>query len=137
MSQNRRGFTLIELVIMIAIGGILSLGLGKAAGNLIKMELQNRDYLIALNIAKRQMAIMQNAAYPAVAAEAALTADAAFPNYIPTQTVVSIATSVDAGGTTNSIRQITIRVRLNSLAGAVLIRLDTYRSNIITFGTGS
>ena len=130
--RNDRGFSLMEMTIMIAIGAVLFTSLSRSVMTLSELITDNRNYTIALSLAKRQMAIMNNAAYPAVAAEAAQTAHTDFPSFIPTQTVTSVATSG-----TNSIRQITIRIRLNSVTGPVLIRLDTYRSNIITFGNGT
>ena len=117
---------------MIAIGAVLFTGMTRAAQTLMETAIEGRNYMIALNLAKWQMAISNNAAYPAVVAETAQTADAAFPNFIPTQTVTSVATNG-----ANSIRLITIRIRLNSVTGPVLVRLDTYRSNIITFGNGT
>ena len=129
--NNRRGYSLVEMSIMIAVGSFLFISLGRAVMGLVENAIDNRNYTTALNIAKWQMAKMNNAAYPAVVAETAQTADPAFPSFIPTQTVVDVATSG-----TNSIRQITVRVRLDSVSGTVLIRLDTYRSDIITFGNG-
>ena len=128
---NRRGYSLIEIIITIAVAAILFVGLSRAAQNLIKSVIDNRNNTIAFNIAKYQMSVMNNAAYPAVVAETAQTADPAFPSFIPTQEVVSVAVSGSY-----SIRQITVRVRLNSISGAVLIRLDTYRTNLATFGDG-
>ena len=121
-----------ELTLTIAIGGIIFLGATRAVHTFVDAANENRNYLIALNLAKRQMAIMMNSAYPAVAAETLQAADATFPSYVPTQTVVSFATDG-----AYSIRQITIRIRVGTVTGPVLIRLDTYRSDAITFGTGS
>ena len=130
--RNKRGFTLIEMTIMIGVAAVLFISVSRAAQTLVDASVENRNYLVALNLAKNQMAIMNNAAYPAVAAETTQTAISPFTDFIPTQEVVSVATS---GG--NSIRQITIRIRLGSATGSVLIRLDTYRSNILTFGNGT
>ena len=127
----RRGFTLIELVMMIGVGAVLFTSISKAVLAMNEMIIENRNYVVALNIAKRQMAVMNNSAYPAVAAEAALAADANYPQFIPTQEVSAVA------GATDTIRLITVRVRLQSVSGPVLIRLDTYRSNVITFGNGT
>ena len=129
---GRAGFTLIELVMMTAIGGIILTGMSLATQTQMRTVIDNRNYLIALNLAKQEMAVMNLAAYPAVAAEAALTADPAFPNFTPTQEVVSIATN---GG--NSIREIRIRIRKGSISGPVLVALYTYRSDILTFGNGT
>ena len=130
--MNRRGFTLIELVMMTAIGGIILTSVSLATQTQIRTAIDNRNYLVALNLAKQEMAVMNLGTYPAVAAEAALTADSAFPDFIPTQEVVSVATN---GG--NSIREIRIRIRKGSISGAVLVALYTYRSDILTFGNGT
>ncbi len=128
---KKRGFTLIELILMIAVGSILLLGISSAAQLQVKATTDNRDFLIALHLAKRQMAIMNKGAYPAVASEAALTADAAFPDFIPTREVVSVDTSGSF-----SLREIRIRIRKGSSSGPVLITLYTYRSDLLTFGNG-
>ena len=124
--------SLLELTITIAVGSVLLISITRAAHTQLKNAIVARNYVIALNLAKMQMAMMNNAAYPAVAAEAALTADVTFPNFIPTQEVVSVAVS---GG--DSIREVRIRIREGSVTGSVLVLLYTYRSNIITFGNGT
>lgn len=131
MKRAVRGATLIELTMMIAVAAVFFIGLSRGYMTLVKCTADSRDYLIAYNLARRQMAIMNNSAYPAVVAETALAADPDFPNFIPTQTVTSVATSGS-----NSIRLITVRIRRNSLSGAVLVRLDTYRTDLVTFGNG-
>ena len=131
--NNKRGFTLIELTVMIAIGAILTVGMAVSAETQMKTVVDNRNFLIALNLAKRQMAIMNRSAYPAVVAETALTADSNFPNFIVTQEVVP----VDNDGGSKSIREIRVRVRLDSISGAVLVILYTYRSDILSFGNGT
>ena len=128
---NRRGFTLIEMVLTIALGAVLLTGLGIATQAQMKSAIDNRDFLVALHLAKRQMAIMNLGTYPVVAAEAALSADANFPHFIPTREVTSVDTS---GG--NSIREIRIRIRKGTSTGPVLVMLITYRSNIVTIGNG-
>ena len=128
LSNCKRGFSLIELVIMIAVSSALFVGMGRAVQSQIDTATDNRDYLIALHLAKRQMAIMNEAAYPAVGTTTPAS-DADFPSFTFYQVVTSVATSG-----TNSIRQIQMDVLRGS---TVLVRLYTYRSNIITFGNGS
>ena len=130
--RKLRGFTLIEMTLMIGVGSVLMFGLTFAAHAQLKAVVDNRNMLIALNLAKLQMALINNAAYPAVVSETAQTADTAFPDFIPTKEVVSVDTS---GG--NSIREIRIRVRYGSSSGPVLVVLYAYRSDIITFGNGT
>lgn len=123
---------MIELVAMIAIASVLFTGFTRVIQNQIRNVISNRNSLIALNIAKREMARINVAAYPAVdGAETALAADPAFPSFIPTRYVTSVAISGS-----NSIRLITVRVRLNSVTGTQLIRLDTYRTDLASFGDG-
>ena len=131
--RKKRGFSLIEMTIMIAIGAVLFTGMTRAAQTLMETAIENRDYMIALNIAKWEMAICNNAAFPASGGgELAQTADTAFPDFIPTKEVTNVANSG-----ANNLNLITVRVRRGSSSGPVLIRLDTYRSNIITFGNGT
>jgi hypothetical protein len=126
--KNKRGVTLLELTMMIALGSILIIGISRGAQAQIKNTVDMRNYMIALNLAKKQMAIMNNGAYPAVGTTAP-AADAAFPNFTYSQVVSSVATSG-----VYSIRQIQLDV-LNGTR--VLVRLYTYRSDLITFGNGS
>ena len=130
--KRLRGFTLMEITITIAVAAVLFTGVSSAVQALIGAAVQNRDYLIALNLAKRQMAVMNNSSYPAVASETALSADSAFTDFIPTQEVVSVATNGS-----ESIREIRVRVRRGSSSGPVLVLLYTYRSSIVSFGDGT
>ncbi len=133
---RRRGFSLMELIIMIAVAGALFTGLSRAVNNLIQKAAINREYLIALNIAKLEMAKINIGAFPGVdGAEVALTADPDFPSFIPTRFVTSVATSI--GPPARAINLITVQVRRNSLTGSVLIRLDTYRTDLVSFGNGT
>lgn len=116
---------------MIGVGAVLFIGIGRASGALMEAAIENRDYQAALQIAKWQMVKTMNGAYPAVAGETAQSADAAFPNFIPTLEVVSI----DTDGS-YSIRELRVRVRRGTSAGPVLIALYNYRSDAITYGTG-
>jgi prepilin-type N-terminal cleavage/methylation domain-containing protein len=129
--KNNRGYTLIEMIIVIAVGSILMAGLVSAAQIQFKSTVENRNYLVALNLAMRQMAIANSADYPALSIETAQTADSSFPNFIPTQEV----TLIDTSGI-HSLELICVRVRLGSLSGPVLVALNTYRSDILTLGDG-
>jgi prepilin-type N-terminal cleavage/methylation domain-containing protein len=128
---RKRGFTLIEMTLMIAVGSILVTSLVFAAQTHYKATIENRNYLIGFNLARRQMAIMYNTGYPAIMSETAQAVDSGFPDFIPTQEVTLIDS---AGG--HTLEQICIRVRLRSSTGPVLASLYTFRSDIITFGDG-
>ena len=127
--KAKRGFSLIELVIMIAVSSALFVGMGRAVQSQIKMAGDNRDYLIALNLAKQQMAIMNLASLPAVGTTTPSDVGVAFSGFTFTQVVTSIAVS----GSFN-LRQIQMDVLKG---GTVLVRLYTYRTDLVTFGDGS
>jgi type II secretory pathway pseudopilin PulG len=120
-----------EMTIMIAVGGILAMGITRAAQGQIREAMDNKEMQVALNLAKRQMAIMNNGALPAVVAETSLGADATFTDMFITQEVTSVAVS----GSFN-LRQVIVRVRNSSATGTVLILLRTYRTDLVTFGNG-
>ncbi len=127
-----RGFTLVELIIMTAVGGVLLTGLGLSVQNQINASITNRNYLVALQLAKRQMAIVQNAAYPSPMGETAQTVDANFPDFFPTLQVVT----ADTNGPV-TLLEIYVRVREGSSSGPLLVELFTYRSNLVTYGNGT
>lgn len=129
--RSRSGFTLIEITLIIAIAAILMTSAGIEAVTQYRATVGNRNFIIAYNLARDQMAQLNNLAYPAVTAEAVLTPDGDFPDFIPTLEVAEIDTSGSY-----SLRQICFRMRLGSFAGPVLVTLYTYRSDILTYGDG-
>ncbi len=116
-----------ELTLMIAVGAILTLGIGRSIQNQIASAIDIRNYMVAMNLGKQQMAIMNNAAYPALGTTTPAS-DASYPNFTFSQVVTSVAIS---GG--NNIRQIQMDVLIGS---DVIIRLYTYRTNTGVFGDG-
>ena len=129
--KNKRGFTLMEMAITIAVGAILMTSLGMLAQAQYGAMVENRNYIIAYNLARDRMASLSNLDYPAVSAETGLTPDSDFPGFIPTQEV----TQLDTSGA-HSLRQVCLRKRLGSVTGPVLVTLYTYRSDLLTFGDG-
>lgn len=129
--RNRLGFTLMEMILMIAVGSMLVTSLVTAAQAHYKATIENRNYLIAFNLARNQMAAMYNSGYPSVMSETAQSVDSDFPDFVPTQEVTQEDT---AGG--HTLNKICIRVRLGSSTGPVLVSLYTFRSDIITYGDG-
>ena len=127
--SGQRGFTLMEMTMMIAIGAVLLSGLSRAVQNEVYQTNELRYKLIATHLANRQMAIMWNTAYPSVGTSSSAQIDATdFPSFMYTQGVADVATN---GG--NSLRSIEIIVTLN---GKEYARLESYWSNVVTFGNG-
>jgi type II secretory pathway pseudopilin PulG len=125
--KRKSGLTLVELVLMIAISSVLLISLSRAVQALIESQVVMRDTYIALNLAKLQMAKMNNAAYPAAGTTNPTSAES-FTDFGYTQVVTEIFTS---GG--NSVREIYLDV---TRAGEVLVRLYTYRTNAVNGTTG-
>ena len=126
--HNDRGFSLMELTLMIAVGAILLVGVGRAIQNQMVNAIDMRNFMVSLNLVKRQMAVMNNAAYPAVGTTSPAT-DALFPNF----TFTRVVTAVAANGA-NNIRRIQMDV---SIGGDLIVRVYTYRTNTATFGNGT
>lgn len=126
--KNKRGFSLMELIMMIAVGAVLFIGTSRAVHTQIKKAIELRNYMIALNLARQKMAVMNNAACPAVGTTTP-AADGSFSGFTFSQVVTSIGTS----GTSDICNQ----VRMDVLKGTdVIVRLYTYCSNLVSFGDG-
>ena len=123
-----RGFTLLEMTLMIGVGTVLVLGMSTAVQSQLKGAVDMRNYLIALELAKQQMAVMNNASHPGTGTTNP-SSDAAFPDFGFTQVVTSVATS----GSDN-IREVRLDTTMN---GIVLVRLYTYRTSTASFGDGT
>ena len=80
--KKLKGFTLIELVVVIGIASVLMVGMSRAVETSIKRFNQLRTMYIALNLAKRQLAILNNltiANLPAVGTQ--VFTDTSFPGF--------------------------------------------------------
>ena len=120
--NNKRGFSLIELTMMIAISAILLTGISRAVQTNLESAIEVRNSLIGLNLAKMQMAMMNNANYPAVSTTNPAS-DTSFSDFTFSQPVTTVTSSG-----TSSLEQIQLDT---SLGGRVLVRLYTYRTNTV------
>src|SRR3990167_3690659 len=129
--RKPNGFTLIEFVMIIAVGSFLVAGIVLFTRQQIVNGVKMRDFLIASNLAELKMAQMNNTAYPATGTTTP-SAEASFPGFIFQQVVTSVATS---GG--SSVRQIQMDVDYSgSSFTSPLVRLITYRQSNTPFGDG-
>ncbi len=131
-----RGFTLIELIMIIVIGAVLTIGIVKFTHQQIKDSTKMRDYLTALNLARLKMSIVNNTDYASMVASTSTTlpAEASFPGFI-TQRVVSAETT----GAPNGVKYKRIDIKVDYTGGTFtnpIIWLITYRESNITFGDG-
>jgi prepilin-type N-terminal cleavage/methylation domain-containing protein len=126
--RGERGFTLMEMVILIAVGSVLLVGLSRAIQSQIQAAVEQRNQLVALNLARHQMAVMMNSAYPGTGTTTP-SSDGAFPDFAFSQVVTNVVTSG-----ADTVNQIQMDVSAN---GRVLVRLYTYRTNTASFGDGA
>ena len=130
--KKKQGFTLIEFIVIIAVGSFLVVGIVLFTRQQIINTVKMQDFLIASNLARLKMAVMNNTAYPSVGTTAPST-EASFPGFIFRQAVTDVAAS---GG--SSLRQIQIDVDYSGGSfDNPIVRLITYRQSNTTFGDGA
>lgn len=134
--KARDGFTLVELIMIITIGSVLTIGIVKYTAQQVANGTQMRDYLIALNLAQLEMAQMNNTAYSTlpVSNTATLAQEASFPGF-DIQRIVSAETT----GSPNGVKYKRIDFKIDYHGGSFtnpLVWLVTYREDHITFGDG-
>src|SRR3989338_312905 len=103
-----KGFSLIEFIVMIAVGSFLVSGIVLFTLQQTKNGTQMRDFLVALDLARLKMAEMNNTAYASLpVGTTALADDPSFPGF-DIQRAVSLVNT----GAPNSvtIRRIDIRI---------------------------
>lgn len=123
--------SLIELVLLVGISVVVLSGSIRFTSTAVQRSVQSRDHLIALHLAKVQMAVMNEGAFPAVADT--FPTDAAFGGYILRQRVTAVS-----GVSPNRLRQIEMTVTRTggSYDSGALVKLFTYRQETTTFGNG-
>jgi len=132
---NRRGFTLIEMVMIIAVGSIVVGGMVLFSAQHARQSVQMRDQVVSIYLAQRYMAESNNVAFAALPpATTNFAADAAFGGFRARRIVTALATSG-----TNVLRQVEIQVARTADAAfaAPVARLWTYRQSNVTYGTGT
>lgn len=129
--KNKRGLTLVELTITIALASIMVYGITSSMHQQIRSSVQTRDYLVAMNIARLKMSEVRSEAYPATGTTT-LTAEASFPGYM----IQRVVTNVVSNGA-RSVRQVEINVaRTGGSFSSPLVRLVTQLTSVATFGDG-
>ena len=135
VKKNNQGFSLIEFIVMIAVGSFLVSGLVLFTRQQAVNGTQMRDFLVALDLARVKMAEMNNTAYASLTVgTTTLADDASFPGF----DIQRVITLVNTGAPNPvTIRQIDIKI---DYAGGTfsnpLIKLSAYRQSNTTFGDG-
>ena len=130
--MRSRGMTLIELVMIIAVGSALLVGVIKFTQQQILNGSRMRDYLIAANLAKLKMAVQNNTAYASLPAAGTLPAEASLGGFI---SQIRYGTIITSG--VDNLKPVFIDVDYTggSFANPV-VTLVSYREDHVTFGDG-
>ena len=140
--RNSRGMTLIELIMIIAIGSALVAGVVKFTQQQIYNGSRMRDYLVALNLARIQMAkdnntnyaTLRGASVPPFWTDLGSESGGSFPGFILRRYIQSETT----GATGVKIMQVDIKV---DYAGGTfanpIVWLITYHKDHVFFGPGT
>ena len=128
--RKTRGFTLIEMAIMIGVASVLIISITRSMQTTVWRFTRLRSTYIALNLAKKQMAMMNHEALPGNGTTNPAS-DASFPNFTYTQVV---ATPYTTGAPASNVRKIEMQV--STTTDGQLISLITYRDDIAAFGDG-
>lgn len=124
------GWTLIEIILMIAVGSILAIGATRAMQSQMSAVIQFRNYMVALHLAKRQMAILNNTAYASLTTASA--ADATFTSFTVATTVTTPYTSAAPAA---NVKKVVVEV--STPEDGILVQLNTYRTDVVSFGNGT
>ena len=129
--MNRRGLSLIELTITIAITSVLIYGITTSVRGFIRSVEHVRNTYVAMNLARLKMVEVRAGTYPGTGTTT-LASEASFPGYAMQRVVTNVASS---GG--RSVRRVQINVA-NSTAGfsTPLVRLESYVTSVASFGDG-
>ena len=126
--------TLVEIILLIAIGAVVTLGLGLFATEMTRQGIRSRDAVVAYNLARLKMAEADMANFSTLAlGNTALAGEPSFPGYAARREVSEVA-SVEG-----PILLWRVDIVIDYAGGTFaqpLARLVTYRHNLVRFGDG-
>ncbi len=135
MKNRARGFTIVELILVVAVGSLLVLGITLFTAQQVSNGSQMRDFLEALDLARLKMAEMNNTTYASLpVGTTTLTGEPSFPG-LALQRVVTLVNT----GAPNPVTLRRIDIKVDHTGGTFanpLIQLTTYRESNTTFGDG-
>jgi prepilin-type N-terminal cleavage/methylation domain-containing protein len=140
MNKGARGFTMVELIMTIAIGSVLVLGIVLFTRTQFEQSVRSSDLLTAMNLARLKMADLDRQAYASIPATGSTTnyaADPVIPGFI-VRLNVTLVESAGAGANLRELKQLELLV--DYVGGDFvppLARLITYRQNGTSFGNGT
>lgn len=133
--RKNRGLTLIELILVVAVGSILVVGLVLFARSEIENTVRVRDFLIAMNLARLEMAVTENQPSSSLAAGTYdYPSEANFPGFKIRRIITLLTQTTMPDSTVNTLWQVDmIADYATGNFSAPLFKLITYRQNHATF----
>ena len=130
----RRGLTLVELVLTIALAGILGIPTGLLLVEHVRLGMQAQDSMRATQLARYEMEWLDAANDFFALGSLGPVANYQSSPYTMMRTVVCLEGDCSASTSTFGVRQITVTITKPD-TGAVLARMITYRTKHVAFGT--
>ena len=132
--KKHRGMTLIELILVIAVGAVLVLGIVLFTRQQTINGVQLRDFTIAYNLGRLKMAQMNLTAYASIPVGTFdYPNEPSFPGYKVRRITSTVTETTIAGKGLVGVRQIDMRVdRSSGNFSKPLVKLITYRQSHVT-----
>ena len=133
--RNCRGMTLIEMILTIALAAVLVTGMVIFTRTEVERMTYARDFIIASNLTRLEMAKMNNTDYSALPpGVVVLPQEPSFPGFMSQRTITQITNPFR---NLAALRQVEIRtVPVTGSFSNPLASLITYRESVTTFGDG-
>lgn len=125
---NKRGFTLVELIMAIIVVGIISIPISLSLGQHIRSAAVSQDYSTAINLGRFEMELVNNLAYANINS---LTS-ANYQGY-SYDVVRTVSYAQGSGATPESLKKITVDVK-KSGSTTVLVSFVTYVAANVSYG---
>ena len=128
--MNKRGFTLVETIVVIIILAIISITLAIFVTNQLQAVVRSNEFTNAVNLARLEAEVVNSTAYASLTTGTTTTTN--YKSY-PYDVIRTVSYVFGTDLTAESLKQITIVVRPNGKSNN-LVTYTTYRAKNITFG---
>jgi len=125
----KKGFTLIEIIMTIVLLGVISVALGLYVAQQVQAVARVDEYTLALNLARREMEIVNNLAYASIATATISNYDG-YAGFSMDRTV----TVVPPPGGAEELKQVLVQIKRPG-GTENLATLVTYIANKVSFGS--
>jgi prepilin-type N-terminal cleavage/methylation domain-containing protein len=125
---NKRGFTLVELIMAIVVVGIISIPISLSLGQHIRSAAVSEENSTAINLGRFEMELVNNLAYASINS----VTSANYQGY-PYDVVRTVSYAQGSGATPESLKKIAVDVKKSGSAD-ILVSLVTYIAANVLYG---